>query len=63
MTAKKKPVDVKTPADLGSPENSVEVVAIEPPPARAEGRILDGSDPADIAGQLVKALREEAKVI
>ena len=63
MTAKKKPVDVKTPADLGAPAGSIEVVSIESPPPRAEGRILEGSDPAQLAAQLVKALREEAKVI
>jgi electron transfer flavoprotein beta subunit len=65
MAAKKKPLDVKTPSDLGlegpgAPRLGVE--ALELPPPRAAGRILDG-DPAQAAAELVRLLREEAKVI
>lgn len=63
MTAKKKPIDTKTPADLGVSEGSIEVVSLEPPPPRIAGRKLEAADAADYAAQLVKALREEAKVI
>jgi electron transfer flavoprotein beta subunit len=63
MTAKKKPIDTKTPADLGVSAGAVEVVSLEPPPPRISGRKLEASDAADFASQLVKALREEAKVI
>ncbi|MCC5815616.1 MAG: electron transfer flavoprotein subunit beta/FixA family protein [Leptospira sp.] len=63
MTAKKKPIDTKTPADLGVSAGAVEVVSLEPPPPRIAGRKLEASDAADFASQLVKALREEAKVI
>ena len=63
LTAKKKPIETKTAADLGNPKNSIEVIAIEPPAQRIPGRILEGSEPADLAAKLVKALKEEAKVI
>lgn len=63
MAAKKKPIDTKSPADLGSTGSSVEIVALEPPPARVAGRKLNAADAKGFAEQLVKALREEAKVI
>lgn len=63
MSAKKKPITVKSVADLGNPAPRIEVVALEPPPPRIPGRKLEAGDAAGFAGQLVKALREEAKVI
>jgi electron transfer flavoprotein beta subunit len=63
MTAKKKPITTKLPADLGNPETKVEVTSMEPPPARIPGRKLDAADADGFAQTLVKALREEAKVI
>jgi electron transfer flavoprotein beta subunit len=63
MTAKKKPIETKTPADLGVTSGSIEVVSLEPPPPRIAGRKLEAGDAAGFASQLVKALREEAKVI
>jgi electron transfer flavoprotein beta subunit len=63
MTAKKKPIETKTPADLGVTAGKIEVVSLEPPPPRIAGRKLDAGDAAGFASQLVKALREEAKVI
>ncbi len=62
MSAKKKPIDVKNGADLGATAK-VEVVGMEPPPARVAGRKLEAADANAFASQLVTALREEAKVI
>jgi len=63
MSAKKKPIAVKTAADLGNPGVKVEITSLEPPPARIAGRKLEAADADGFAAQLVKALREEAKVI
>lgn len=63
MAAKKKPIDTKTAADLGVSAGSIEIVSLEPPPARIAGRKLEAGDANGFAEQLVKALREEAKVI
>ncbi|MCB1179386.1 MAG: electron transfer flavoprotein subunit beta/FixA family protein [Leptospiraceae bacterium] len=63
MTAKKKPIDKKTPEDLGAPSAKIEIVSLEPPPPRIAGRKLEAADADGFASQLVKALREEAKVI
>lgn len=54
MAAKKKPIDKRTAPAVAV---RLEVVKMEPPPARAAGRIVAG--PAE----LLKLLREEAKVI
>jgi electron transfer flavoprotein beta subunit len=58
MAAKKKSIE-ETPAELG--EAALEVVALELPPARAAGRIV-GQGP-EAVGELVRLLREDAKVI
>lgn len=64
MKAKKKPVDVKDAAALGiSVEPKVKIVKMTPPPERAPGKIIGGEEAAQKAGDLVKLLREEAKVI
>ena len=65
MAAKKKPLEVKTPAELGldvpgGPRLTVE--ALELPPPRAAGRILEG-EPTEAAAELVRLLRAEAKVL
>ncbi len=66
MKAKQKPLEVLTPADLGLTASEVgaklEVVSIAPPPARTTGRIIDG-EPATAVVELVRLLREEAKVL
>ncbi|MCL6610029.1 MAG: electron transfer flavoprotein subunit beta/FixA family protein [Peptococcaceae bacterium] len=66
MQAKKKPMDKKTLADLGldaaQVAPKVKVLSYFLPSARAAGKIIPG-EPADAARDLVKALREEAKVI
>jgi electron transfer flavoprotein beta subunit len=47
-------------SELGEPE--LEFVNVEPPPERQPGRILEGT-PQETARELVRLLREEAKVI
>jgi electron transfer flavoprotein beta subunit len=64
MKAKKKPLDKKTPADLGvDVETLLEVVEITPPPQRAAGKIIEGETPQEKAAELVRLLHEEAKVV
>lgn len=69
MKAKKRPIDTKNLAALGlSPADfSKEAVGtwmgeFTPPPPRPPGRKLTG-EPADMAKELVKILREEVKAI
>ena len=69
MAVKKKVVPEWTLADLGVDAASVapagaaiRTLEATLPPARAAGKILEG-DPADTAKELVRLLREEAKVI
>lgn len=54
MAAKKKPIDKK---DAPAVEARLAVLKMEPPPARPSGRIVGG------VAELLKLLREEAKVI
>ena len=64
MKAKKKPLETKSLADLGVEGTGfAEVVAINPPPERAAGVKIDGEDAGELATNLAKALREQAKVI
>ena len=58
MAAKKKPLEVK-PVQAGS--GSLEVAALTPPPDRKEGKIV--GEGAAAVGELVRLLREEAKVL
>jgi electron transfer flavoprotein beta subunit len=58
MAAKKKPIDEK-PAALGEP--NLEVVSLALPPARSAGRIVGKG--VEAVPELVRLLREEAKVI
>jgi electron transfer flavoprotein beta subunit len=58
MAAKKKPID-EAPAELGAP--GLEAVALELPAARAAGRIVGQG--VEGANELVRVLREEAKVL
>jgi electron transfer flavoprotein beta subunit len=69
MQAKKKPLEAKKPADIGASADEVgqagaktTILAMELPPERPAGRIVEG-EPEDAARQVVKLLREEAKVI
>ncbi len=64
MKAKKKPVDVKTAADLGvtaGPATAIKEMTL--PPARQAGKIIGGDDAAAKAAALAKALQEEVKII
>ncbi len=71
MKAKKKPLEVKKLADLGLDPSEcgeeaakIRLVSLEMPPERKPGRIINGNlDTEGKAKELVRALREEAKVI
>ena len=58
MAAKKKPLEVKP---VQPEAGSLEVVALTPPPDRKAGKIV-GEGPGAV-GELVRLLREEAKVL
>lgn len=64
MKAKKKPLDTKSAADLGVADlaPAVQLSAYGLPPERPKGRILAG-DTATAVKELVRLLREEAKVL
>ena len=65
MKAKKKPVTVYTSAELSLDdpgEPGVTLESISPPPPRPECKLIEG-DPEAMARELVRVLREEAKVI
>jgi len=64
MQAKRKPIVVKQPDELGLAPGGPRVVwnSMALPPERQAGRILDGS-PAEAAVELARLLQEEAKVI
>lgn len=61
MKAKKKEIKEVKP-DLSQVTGKTEIVSLELPPSRKEAKIFEGEIPEKVAG-LVKALREEAKVI
>lgn len=64
MGAKKKEIKELKAADLGlgQVEPQLEVVTLEAPPPRPPGRVLTG-DAREMARELVRALREDAKAI
>jgi electron transfer flavoprotein beta subunit len=49
-------------AEVGAAGAKLQVVEILPPPERPAGRIIPG-EPAEAAKEVVRLLREEAKVI
>ena len=68
MAAKKKPVAEKKLAELGVPEADPANAKtrwrkLELPPARQAVKLIPADDPAAAAKELVRLLREEAKVI
>jgi electron transfer flavoprotein beta subunit len=71
MKAKKKPLAVRKLTDLGldpadfAPEKArIRIISLEMPPLRKPGKIVNGGlDTGEKAKELVKFLREEAKVI
>lgn len=63
MKAKSKPIDKKNADELlGETPNLIQFTNYELPPERSAGKIIDG-EPAQQAKELVRLLREEAKVI
>lgn len=68
MKAKKKPIllvtakDVPSFAELVASVGGTEIHRLEPPPVRPPGKVLTG-EPEEVARELVRLLREEAKVI
>jgi electron transfer flavoprotein beta subunit len=70
MKAKKKPLEVKTLAELGIDPGAVgaagrKVVlkALRLPPQRKAVRMITGDTPETMAAELVRALHDEAKLI
>jgi electron transfer flavoprotein beta subunit len=67
MAAKRKPVDKVEVASLGVQEGAdpcYNLRAMELPPAKEAGTIIQGEDdPAGAAAELVRLLREQAKVV
>ncbi len=70
MKAKKKPVDVKTVADLGvdaasvgAANRKVKIKSLQFPPERQAVRMIEGESPAEIAAELVNVLHNETKII
>ena len=70
MKAKKKPVDVKTIADLGidpsaagAANRKVKIKALNLPPERQAVKMIEGESAQDKAAELVRVLHEEAKLI
>ncbi len=65
MKAKKKEIPEKQVASLGidTAAPAIEIVKMEPPPARGGGKIVKDGDMKAVAVEIVRALREEAKVV
>lgn len=70
MKAKKKPLDVKTLADIGIDPSAagaanakVKVTSLKYPPERTAVRMIEGETAQAQAAELVKILKEEVKVI
>ena len=64
MKAKKKPIDKKSPADLGlNLEPKLEARSYSMPEERKAGKKFEGMEPDEVAKTVVQALRNEAKVI
>lgn len=65
MKAKKKPVTILTSKEIpgeDAAEAGTTLLSITPPPPRPECKFVEG-DPAQMAKELVRLLREEAKVL
>jgi electron transfer flavoprotein beta subunit len=70
MAAKKKTITVKKPADVGvdpaattGGKAAVRWTKLELPPARQAVKLIPADDPAKAADELVRLLRDEAKVL
>lgn len=67
--ARKKPIHKKTAAELGIDPRTVgaagarlDIVSLSPPPERSAGQIISGN-PVEACKELLRLLREEAKVV
>ena len=70
MKAKKKPLEVKSLADIGvdagavgSGNRKLKIKSLNLPPERQAVKMVEGDSPAAVAAELVKILHDEAKVI
>jgi electron transfer flavoprotein beta subunit len=66
MKAKKKPIETRTPADLGfseAPSPVARILSLNKPAQREAGRIIEGESAQEKAAELVRVLREETKAI
>ncbi|MFN3604408.1 MAG: electron transfer flavoprotein subunit beta/FixA family protein [Leptonema sp. (in: bacteria)] len=63
LAAKKKTINIVQVSSLGVSVPKIEILAIEPPPPRPPGRIIEGATPEEKARELIRLLKEEAKVI
>jgi electron transfer flavoprotein beta subunit len=70
MKAKKKPVEVKTVADLGvdaaavgAANRKVKIKALNFPPERQAVKIIEAESAREKAAELVRVLHEESKII
>ena len=65
MKAKKKPMEKKSLKDIGldAPKSLTRIISLNDPPQRKAGKMIDGDTVQAKAAALVKALREEVKVI
>ena len=69
MKAKKKPLDLKKPGDLGVDAGALKgsvravVKGFTPPPEKPAGKVFKGEDLEVMVDKVVKLLREEAKVL
>jgi electron transfer flavoprotein beta subunit len=70
MKAKKKPLEEKTlavlgldPSRFGEGARNLKIVALTPPPQRQAGKIIAGETPEQKAVELVRVLRDEAKIL
>lgn len=62
MKAKRKEIPERSAAGIEDPVQ-IEIVKLEPPPARGGGRIFKDGDTKAHAAELAKLLRDEAKVL
>jgi electron transfer flavoprotein beta subunit len=62
MKAKKKEIPERPAADVSDPVK-IEIVKLEPPPARGGGKIFKDGDTKAHAAELATLLRDEAKVL
>lgn len=63
MAAKKKPMEIIKTSDLFQWEEKIELLSLELPPKKPKGKIITGEDPAKAAEELLKFLKEEAKIL